>query len=203
MRSRKLRLSAAQKLLASIVALALVGMGSTYTLAAFRDSTSVPSNTLSTGSVSISDNDSGAAMLALAVAKPADTDVSCIRVAYAGSLPATVRLYGTTTGTGLDAYLMLTVTRGTLPSGTFDNCTGFTADLTNYIEAGNGVTYNGTLTGFADDYATGRIDPTAGSPEMWTTNETHDYRFQVTLGASDASQGKTATQTFVWEARTA
>jgi hypothetical protein len=197
----KLHLSLPQKLIASGVALALFGMGSSYTFATFTSSAINASNSFSVGTVAVSDNDSGSAMLALTGAKPGDSDTSCIRITYSGSLPATVRPYGTTTGTGLDGYLTLTVTRGTLPSGTFDNCTGFTATATNYIGAGNGVVYSGTLQGFADTYADGATDPTAASPETWTTGETHDYRFQITLGNSDASQGKIATQTFLWEAR--
>jgi hypothetical protein len=200
MRPPKSRLSLAQKLIASVVVLALVGLGAGYAYATFTSSTSNAGNTFAAGTVTLSDNDSGSAMLALAAAKPGDTDVSCVRITYSGSLPATVRPYGTTTGTGLDAYLTLTVTRGVLPSGTFDNCTGFTADVTNHIGAGAGVVYNGTLQGFADTYAAAATDPTTASRETWTTGETHDYKFQITLANTDAAQGKTASQTFVWEA---
>ena len=59
-------------------------------------------------------------------------------------------LHGTTTGTGLDAYLDLKVTRGTYSPSTpaFKSCTNFQPDGTNYIGAGNGVIYNGTLQGY-------------------------------------------------------
>ena len=70
-----------------------------------------------------------------------------------------MRLYGTTTGTGLDQYLDLKVTRGTYtPSEpAFDSCTNFQPDGTEYIAGkGNGVIYDGTLQGFPDDYAGGR-----------------------------------------------
>ena len=50
---------------------------------------------------------------AAALQRPGNTDTGCIKVSYAGSLASEVRLYGTTSGTGLDAYLDLTVTRGT------------------------------------------------------------------------------------------
>ena len=122
---------------------------------------------------------------------------------YTGSLDAAVRLYGTTTGTGLDQYLDLKVTRGTYsPSNPgFDSCTNFTADATNYIGAGAGVVYNGTVQGYADDYAGGLVDPTSGSPETWTSGEKHAYKIQVTLQNNAAAAGKNATQDFTWEAR--
>ena len=197
---RKRRHSYGTKL--ALIALTLVAGGGAFvgTLSAFSSTTSNPANTFTSGTVALSDNDLGAAMLALTGAKPGDVDTSCIRVSYAGSLPSTVRLYGTTTGTGLDAYLTLTVTRGTL-STAFDNCTGFTADATDYNGNGAGVVYTGTLQAFADDYAGAIVDPKAATPESWTTSETHDYKFVVTVVDSDSAQGKNATQTFTWEAR--
>ncbi len=187
------------KLAFTALTLAVGGGAFAGTLAAFSSITTNPGNAFTSGTVTLADNDPGTAMLALAGAKPGDSDTSCIRVSYTGTLPSTVRLYGTTTGTGLDAYLTLTVTRGTTSAG-FDNCTGFIADTTNYLGSGVGVIYTGTLAAFADTYAAGVVDPTA-TAESWTTNETHDYKFVVTVVDSDSAQGKTATQTFTWEAR--
>jgi hypothetical protein len=187
------------KVALTLLTLAVGGGAFAGTLSAFSSITSNPGNAFATGSVILADNDPGTAMLALSGAKPGDSDTSCIRVSYTGTLPSTVRLYGTTTGTGLDSYLTVTVTRGTASAG-FDNCTGFTADATNYLGSGIGVIYTGTLQAFADTYAAGLVDPTA-TPESWTTNETHDYKFVVTVVDSDSAQGKTATQTFTWEAR--
>lgn len=153
------------------------------------------------GTVDINDNDAGAAMFSMANLAPGTSQASCITVSYQGSLPATVRMYGTTTGSGLAGHLQLTVERGA--GGGFGTCTGFSPDGTDYVGAGPGVVYRGTLTGWPDDYAGGRVDPTSGSPEQWTTGESHSYRFTVTLPAeaADAAQGLTAGQTFVWEAR--
>jgi predicted ribosomally synthesized peptide with SipW-like signal peptide len=186
----------------SLLALALAAGAIVATIAAFSSSTSNSGNSFAAGTVTLSDNDSNTAMLALAASKPGDSDTSCIRVSYTGSLPASVRLYGTTTGSGLDAFLNVTVTRGTISgSPTFDSCTGFAADGTDYIGSGNGVIYSGTLQGFADDYTAGIVDPTSGSAESWTTNETHDYKFVVSLADDDDAQGLNANQTFTWEAR--
>jgi hypothetical protein len=124
-------------------------------------------------------------------------------VTYDGTLPAAVRLHGTTTGSGLDQYLDLKVTRGTYSPSTpaFKSCTNFQPDTTNYTGAGNGVIYSGTLQGYPDDYASGLVDPLSGSPESWTTGEVHVYRVDVTLQQNFSAQGKDAAQTFRWEAR--
>ena len=187
----------------TFLVLALVGITMRVgTWSAFSATTDNAGNTFSAGTVTLADNDAGTAMLSLSNAKPGNTDTGCITVTYTGSLPSTVRLYGTTTGTGLDQYLDLKITRGSFSSPpAFDSCTGFTADATNYIGAGAGVIYNGTLQGYADNYTAGLVDPTAGTPESWTNPESHVYQIQVTLQNNDLAQGKNASQTFTWEAR--
>ena len=190
--------------LAIVAGLALlVPAAGGVTYAAYTATTANSGNRIEAGSVKLSDNGDGSSMLSLSGAVPGDTTSACIRVTYDGSLPATVRLHGTTAGSGLDPYLDLRVTRGvynpTEPA--FKSCSNFQADGTNYIGAGNGVIYNGTLQGFADDYATGLVDPLSGSPESWTTGEVHVYRLEATLQFDFAAQNKTATQIFRWEAR--
>src|SRR6058998_1719961 len=94
------------KLGLSLLVLALIGVAvGVGTWSAFSATTQNSGNSFSAGTVILSDDDSGSAMLSLANAKPGDSDTSCIVVTYTGSLAATVRLYGTTTGTGLDQYL--------------------------------------------------------------------------------------------------
>jgi hypothetical protein len=130
-------------------------------------------------------------MLTLSGAKPGDTDEGCIRVRYLGTLPATVKLYGSTTDTNtpkLGDYLTLTVQKGTIssPRTPSTDCGTFTPTAT---------IYNSTLTGFADDW-TGGID--LGS---WTQNQTEGYRFTITVQDNTNAQGKSASQIFTWEAR--
>jgi hypothetical protein len=94
----------------------------------------------------------------------------------------------------------LVVTRGT--GATFGaTCAGFNADATDYIGAGAGVIYDGTLQGFPDSYAAAVVDPVTGSPEVWTSGESHTYRFFVEVQDNNAAQGLNATQSFTWEAR--
>ena len=193
--------STRKKLVLTVMLLGVLGALVIATLAAFSSVTSNSGNSFDVGTVQLTDNDSGTAMLSITGGKPGDSDESCITVTYSGTLPSTVRLYGTTAGTGLDQHLSLVVTRGT-GSTAFDNCTGFTPDAANYTGNGAGVVYNGTLQGFPDSYAAGLIDQSAVSTtEQWTTSESHHYKFRVVVMDTDAAQGLTATQAFTWEAR--
>lgn len=180
--------------------LALAAGGATF--AAYTATTRNDSR-IEAGSVKLSDNGDGTSLMTMASGVPGNTTSACIKVTFDGSLASTVRLYGTTTGSGLDQYLDLKVTRGTYNPSTpaFKSCSNFQADGTNYLGAGNGVIYNGTLQGFPDNYAAGLVDPTSGSPESWTNGEAHVYRFDVTLQQDFAAQTLNATQTFSWEAR--
>lgn len=158
--------------------------------------------------VCLFDNDVDTAMFTMSNMVPGSTDSGCIKVTYAGTLSSTVKLYGTTTGTGLDQFLNLRVTRGTnVPTDpAFDTCASFVADLTNYIGEGVGVIYNGTLQAWTDSYSVGLADPAdclvpPCASEAWTDSESHVYKLEITLDDTDAAQGLTAVQEFTWEAR--
>lgn len=187
-----------------LTALALFGVasyvGATGVFSAFSGTTSNPSNTFSAGTVFISDNDSGGALLSMSAGKPADSTTGCIKVTYTGTLNSNVRLYGTVTGT-LGTYLTLTVTRGTDSSPSFSSCTNFTADATNYIGSGAGVVFTGNLSAYPASYAAGLTDPTSGAPATWSTGSAHSYEFVVTLQNDNNAQGLSATAAFTWEAR--
>jgi len=187
-----------------VTAVALFGtasyVGATGVFSAFSGTTSNPSNTFAAGTVYISDNDGGSALLALSAGKPADTTTGCIKVTYSGTLDSNVRLYGSVSGS-LGTYLTLTVTRGTDSSPSFSSCTNFTADATNYIGSGAGVIYNGNLSAYPASYATGLVDPTSGSPATWSTSIAHSYKFVITLQNDNNAQGLSATASFTWEAR--
>jgi hypothetical protein len=187
-----------------LAAIALVvTIAGAQTWAAYRATTANSANSFASGTVALADNDSDTALLSLTNAVPTAHAVGCIRVTYGGTLASAVRLYGTTSGTGLDAYLDLKVTRGSFPGAppAANACTNFAPDATNYISAGAGVMYDATLLAFPDDYASGLVDPLAASPETWATSESHVYMLEVTLQDDIAAQTKNATQTFTWEAR--
>jgi predicted ribosomally synthesized peptide with SipW-like signal peptide len=94
-----------------VIALVAVGISAalvlTATNAAFTATTTNPGNTFAAGSVALSDDDNGSAMFSTGNLKPGDSETHCILVSYSGTLGAQVRLYGTTTGTGLGTYLHL------------------------------------------------------------------------------------------------
>lgn len=198
----KPRTTTAKLIATALAALVLGGLAVGSTWSAFNHLSSNPGNSLEAGPVDIGDDDGGSAMFdSLTNVKPGDSFNRCIVVTYSGSLPASVRLHGTTGGTGLDQYLTLTVTRGTKSSG-FSGCGDFTADGTTYISGKPaGVIYDGTLAGYPDSSSAGIVDPVAGSPESWTESESHAYRFEVTVQNDSAAQGKSATQTFRWQAQ--
>jgi hypothetical protein len=160
-----------------------------------------PSNSFAAGTVQISTNSSGSAVLSMANAKPGSTATGCVNVTYSGSLPANVRLYGTGGGTGLNQYISLVVTRGSFSgSPSAGSCTGFTADSTNYIGQGAGVIYSGTVANWPSSSSSAVVDPTSSSPATWNQNTAHGYQFQVTVQSNNAGQGLTGTETFTFEA---
>jgi predicted ribosomally synthesized peptide with SipW-like signal peptide len=190
-----------RKVLGSMVVLGLVGVvAGVGTWSAFSATTSNPNNQFTAGTVAIGDDDSGGAIFTMAAMKPGSTDTGCIEVTYTGSLASNVTMYGTTTGTGLDPYIDVVITRGTIASPSFDSCTGFSADAGNYIGAGAGIVYSGTLAAYPDNFGAGLLDAPSAT-ESWSTNEKHVYKIQVTLQDTNAAKGLDATQVFTWEAR--
>jgi predicted ribosomally synthesized peptide with SipW-like signal peptide len=191
----------ALKLLLSFALLAVLGtLAGAGTLSSLNDTTSNPGNSFVSGSVAISDNDAGTAMLGITAGRPASTTTGCVQVTYTGTLPAGVRLHATTTGTGLGPYLDLKITRGNFTSTpAAGSCTGFTADTTNY-GLGAGIIYTGLLSGLGSTAATGVVDPYATVPAVWAAGDNHAYMFQVTVRNDDLGQGKNASTAFTWTA---
>lgn len=187
-----------------VTGIALLAVSGTGTYGAYTASTPNIGNSISAGSVQVIGNDAGTALFSLAGMRPGDINTRCIKITYTGTLQSAIKFYGATSGTGLDAYLDLKVTRGAYsPSDPgYGSCTNFVADAPDYLGKGAGVVYDGSLQGFADDYATGTADPLTAAPESWVENETHVYKFALTMGdAPPSAQGVNATQSFTWEAR--
>jgi hypothetical protein len=117
-------------------------------------------------------HDRGIAVLSLENAKPGESATGCLRLTYRGSEPDRVLLYGSTSGTGFDRYLELKVERGA-------SCKG-----------GRRI-FDGTLTDFPDA-------PGDAIGETWSPNESHAYRFEISVRHDNAAQGLTARQAFTW-----
>jgi hypothetical protein len=188
-----------------MLTLASAVMGWTWSM--FTAAHDTGTNSFATGTVVIGDNDGSTAILAISGGLPGAFDEGCITIDYSGTVPATVKLYATQTAAStpsLAQYLDLRITRGTFTTApSFDTCGTFTPDGTDYVGAGSGVIYNGTLANFGaahSDWSSGLTDPTA-SAEVWTTGETHVYRIRVTVQNNAAAAGLNVTQTFGWEAQ--
>jgi hypothetical protein len=185
-----------RRLALTIAIVAAVGALSGFgTYSAFSSTTGNSGNSMQAGTVSITDNHTASAMLNLTNAKPSDRTTGCLKVTYNGSLPATVRMYATPSGT-LAPYLKVTITRGT--GGGYPACTGFTAD------ASAATTFSGTLNALPASWSAAGDDPAgSGTTEQWTQGETHSYQVDVQLdpSAPAAAQGQSAAVSFTWEAR--
>lgn len=153
--------------------------------------------------VAIRENDRGRALFRIRNMRPGQTNKRCIRVTYSGKRPARIRLYGTTTGRGLDHYLDVVVTRGWARREEFPSCRTFVPDGQDYLGRGPGVVFVGTLTSLPDSWASAQDDATPGSRRAWVRGQSHVYRIAVTLPrrVGNEAQGITARQQFVWEAR--
>lgn len=191
----------ARKLALSALVIGLTGvLVSAVTFSAFSSVAQNPGNRVQAGTVTIADNDAGAAMLSLVDAQPGESSTACIQTTYTGTLDSEVRLYGAPAG-ALAPYLTLTVTRGSATAPTFDSCADFTADSTDHIGQGAGVIYRGSLAAYPGSAATAIVDPRAPAPETWTPGEAHSYKFHITLDDNVAAEGLSATADFTWEAR--
>lgn len=180
------------RLVAVLFAVAVVGaMVTNTTRAAFNASTSNGSNSLSAGTVVLSDDDANSVMFNLSGMKPGTTATKCINVSYTGSLTADVKLYGTVGGTGLGTYVdtVIDIGSGATGGSTMD-CTGFT--LASNLHTNTLANFGSTNTNFSTGLGgfTGATNPSSKS-----------YRVKVTLQDNNNAQGKTASATFTWEAQ--
>ncbi len=121
------KLATVVSLIAVPVALAASGLvvaQSSYS--AYSATTVNPTSNWATGTVVLADDDANAAAFTATNLKPGSTGSRCIVVSSTGSLPSTVKVYGTgaTTTNALAANINLTITQGT--GGSFGSCTGYT-----------------------------------------------------------------------------
>ena len=160
------------------------------TESAFSSKTNNPSNSWASGSVVISDDDTGSAMFSAAGLYPGATGSRCITVSYTGTLASSVKVYATavTDPASVAQYLDLTIIEGT--GGGYGSCAGFSAGPT---------IYTGTLAGF--DLKTS-FGAAVGS---WSPGSaaTRTYRLDYTLNAATPAnkQGSTTAVTFQWESQ--
>lgn len=173
----------------SIVALATVlasvglavGSGASWTA-----QTANPSNTFSSGTLTMSNSKANAAVLTASNLKPGDSAQGNVDIQNTGSIAGTFALSRSALNDSdgvnpLSSKLNLVVKDcGTFASGT-PSCNG-----------GSPVKYTGTLAAMSSSSALG----------TFAADEKHRYEFTITFdsGASNAFQGGTSTATFQWDA---
>ncbi|GAB3323302.1 hypothetical protein GCM10027451_46640 [Geodermatophilus aquaeductus] len=188
------RATLAAAVLAPVLGLAAsVGLVWQSSSSAFSATTDNGPDSWAAGTVTLTDNDAGTALFTVTRMAPGATGTRCIAVTSTGTVPSSVKLYGTglTTTNALSSYLTLTVTQGT---GAAADCSDFTT-----LPTGAAV-YSGTLAGFtAATYAAGygTWNPTGAA------SETRAYRFTYAFSASapNSTQGGSAQVGFTWEAQ--
>lgn len=185
-RSRKLLLTTA--VVGTTCAVAGLGV-----FAAFTATTSNTGNSVTAGTVAISDNDLDTRMYNITAAGPGSTQSYCIRVTYNGSLPSNVHLYRSIGVTNGDKF-NLVVERGSGTTAAFPGCSGFTTA---------GTVYSGDLQTLGTDWSTG-IDARGGNP--WTNGNSVDYKFTISVPDDTTPNAHTtpvssSTHSFTWEAQ--
>ena len=189
------------KVLRTLLVLGIVAcIAGAGVFSAFSSRTDNPGNVIAAGTVTLEDNDGGAALYSLSAAKPGDSKTSCIKVTYTGSLPATVKLMTPSTIGELGPYVNLKIEAGTQTTPSFPSCTGFTP----YGTGGN--VYEGTLAAFAaaDNTFANGISTFPTGQTKWEANNSVVYQVTATLSASapDTAQGKTTGSHIIrWEAQ--
>jgi len=100
-------------------------------------------------------------------------------------------VYGSVGGSGLADHLDLRITRGSIPGGGAEDCTGFTPDGAAHLGQGHdpGVVYDSTLSAFPTSWTGAREDPDGTDTGHWLPGDTHAYRFTLTLRGEDAGAG--------------
>jgi hypothetical protein len=187
-RARRLGLVAC--VLIAVVGSSLVLWQSAY--ATFADSTPPVPATVSSGTLTLGDDDAETTLFSVSDVKPGDRGTRCIRVTANGTTPATVRFYGTgrSSSAGLSNAMTFTVRLGT--GGSASSCTNFVASSTIYDGSLAGFTNEGFAAGLGGWSAPGKV----------ATTRTYELSWTLPAGAPLATQGGSTALTFVWEAQT-
>ena len=172
---------------------ALVGLG---TYSAFTATTVNSGNSISSGTVQISQHTGATTLYNVTNQKPGDTTTACLRVTYSGSLTASaVKLYTSTITNGTQYNLEIDRGSGLTTLNSSMSCAGF---------AQSSVAYTGNLGSLGTTYATGVDGKNAAA--TWATNDTVDYRFIISQNDDTTPNAHTSAlssgaHTFTWEAR--
>jgi hypothetical protein len=162
--------------------------------AAFSGTTTNPNNTFAAGTVTLTDNDGGAALYPnTSSAQPGVDYDRCIRVTYTGSLDSTVRLY-TSPISADGSKVNIQVDKSA--TGSQADCSDFGAATSVYAPT--------TLSAFGtshSSYANGlAVNP--GSATNWVQNDAVTFRFRLSIPDLPANEGLSISAfTLTWEAQ--
>ncbi|WP_459642373.1 hypothetical protein [Kineococcus sp. NUM-3379] len=183
--------------------------------ASFAGSSVSPSNTFSTGTVILSDDDNGSALFTTGTAgsgqvaagrlKPGGSVVNCVRVTHTGTVPVTVRLYASAVsgvngsgGVGILDKMHVSVEEGT--AGAF-GCAGFGGATVVWNTTTHPGATSDLLSVFPTTAATGPASP-AGT---WAAGAARSYRVTLTMDPDTpaTAQAATAALQLTWQATSA
>lgn len=136
---------------------------------------------VSSGTISLVDDDQGRSLFDLSAMAPGRPVVRCIEVVYDGTiLPVELALRAEADGT-LASFLDLTIDEGT--DGSFETCDGFSIIR---------PVFSGTLSELTDEswLPLGR---------MVNTGDRRSFRIHLSLQDTNAALGQSTTADFVWE----
>ena len=187
-RHRKLFTSLVRLTAVATAMLMLTVLIVTHSEAAFSDTTDNTANSFSTGSVVLTDDDTGNALFTAAAVSPGVPVEECIAVTYSGTLvPADIRMYATSSG-ALAPFLDASIDVGT--GGGYGNCAGFSFGSNLY----NDTLSN--LSGTHSNWATCLATFTAATNPSSVT-----LRFTIDVQNVPAAQGQTASADIIFEAQ--
>lgn len=194
--SRTAKIAAAAATPVAVIAASALIWQSSY--AAFSGSTRNSGNDWSTGSLTLTDDDSGTSRFQVTNMVPGATDTKCIKITANASVPGTVKGFVVNpvpSPQGLENYIKVTVRGGT--GGGFNSCAGFVPDGANPVVPGYTLAQLATSTTYAS--AIGGWPVVAG-----TQSRTYEISYTFDVGNMsttqvDALQGAHTGIDFQWE----
>ena len=183
------------KVLLTVLIVGICGaVASLGVFAAFSDTTSNPGNTFEAGTVTLTDNDGDVALYTNTTeAEPGVNYDRCIRVTYAGTLDATVRLYSSAISAD-GSKVNIQVDKSA--TGSQADCSDFGA-ATNVYAVTSLSTFGSSHSAYSNGLA---VNP--GSATKWVQNDAVTYRFRLTIPDLEANEGVSVSPfALTWEAR--
>jgi hypothetical protein len=163
--------------------------------AAFTGQTSTD-NHIETGTVTITNERTGQALLNVATLTPGNSVQQCVLVTYNGSVSATVKLYAGDYTDADDLGGTVTIKAETATGGGYGDCANFTASIVTILPAE-------TVDTFAARVAFANGAPSSSPWQPTGSGQTKAYRITATLpsNAANSLQGTSLDIELIWEAQ--